>query len=777
MLQCYLQGIVNNSTRRCVRVGAMRATKENEAAAAVLAKLVERPRGSFSTIPSECIALIVSGLSWRSLVMASGSCRVLPVHCLQKKIWRPLLLQNDRGQQQWQRFDKSCPTNAGLLYYHIFARYAARDILKARHPQFTTRMHHVDDVRTRGGDVADSLRPIADLALSASGGTIVFRRSNVLSVMRFHPDRPKRVCVLTFDAELRDGLLNALAARKQREWKKGLKNKWQSQLLKFKVSGASPATQRPFQLFGSKSLDGDDDASDGGGCAGGSAVDGSADAAPPALGGSAPRDEASVSSESAADDGVVHVVVARGDRRHHRRAVRAQRRRALSGEGATIESSGNANSGNGGRSRSNSVASDGAGGRRSPRGSPRGSPRSTDDEFETGRRSPVPGPRGVGGEVDALAEHVDRRGEETRALPAAEGRVGASGLSHALRRADSAASAAAHTPPLHESVQSALRARIRRNSPPSGGLAVFVAGSTPPVRPFLLKAHPRAARSGAGGGGAGREIGVSSVGVHTLHTGGGSPPGGGSSGSVDMHAVNSLSHSFSDSLSALSLDSGDDSSQGYASEMEGPGRVGDAWVSVSAAAAGGGSLVRSLSFECDGSAFPRPRGGRGGGGGGTGAVGGGRGEDDGDGDGLEAQIAQLSARLKALAGGGGGKAAKKEAKSVRKEIKALAARKKIRKRRKKREGVDLLVRAKAREEDAAAASAASSGAARDAERAVAFAVDEGAASDAAASLRRSALAAAARAAAAAAAEGAAAAAVTSAAEGAAVAAAQHPFVR
>ena len=352
----------------------MRAAKESEAAAAALAELVERPRGSFSAIPSECVALIVSGLSWRSLVMASSSCVELHIHCMQKKIWRPLLLQNDRGQQQWQRFDKSSPTNAGLLYYHIFARYAARDILKAKSAHFTTRMHHVDDARIRG---AERRRPIADLALSASGRTIVFRRSNVLSVMRFHPDRPRRVCMLTFDANLREALLGALAARKQREWKKGLRNKWQSQLLKFKVAGASPATQRPFQLFGSKSL-ADDDASDGG--AAGGAVDASADAAATALVSSAARDEAaSVSSDSAEDNGIVHVVVARGDRRHHRRTVRAQRRRALSGEGTSLVSS--SVNGSGGPARSNSAACvDGAAGRRSPV--------STDDEYESRRRCP-----------------------------------------------------------------------------------------------------------------------------------------------------------------------------------------------------------------------------------------------------------------------------------------------------------------------------------------------------------------------------------------------------
>ena len=355
----------------------MRAAKESEAAAAALAELVERPRGSFSAIPSECVALIVSGLSWRSLVMASSSCVELHIHCMQKKIWRPLLLQNDRGQQQWQRFDKSSPTNAGLLYYHIFARYAARDILKAKSAHFTTRMHHVDDARIRG---AERRRPIADLALSASGRTIVFRRSNVLSVMRFHPDRPRRVCMLTFDANLREALLGALAARKQREWKKGLRNKWQSQLLKFKVAGASPATQRPFQLFGSKSLADDDDASDGG--AAGGAVDASADAAATALVSSAARDEAaSVSSDSAEDDGIVHVVVARGDRRHHRRTVRAQRRRALSGEGTSLVSS--SVNGSGGPARSNSAACvDGAAGRRSPV--------STDDEYESRRRCPSP---------------------------------------------------------------------------------------------------------------------------------------------------------------------------------------------------------------------------------------------------------------------------------------------------------------------------------------------------------------------------------------------------
>ena len=185
--------------------------------------------------------------------------------------------------------------------------------------------------------------------------------------------------MLTFDANLREALLGALAARKQREWKKGLRNKWQSQLLKFKVAGASPATQRPFQLFGSKSL-ADDDASDGG--AAGGAVDASADAAATALVSSAARDEAaSVSSDSAEDNGIVHVVVARGDRRHHRRTVRAQRRRALSGEGTSLVSS--SVNGSGGPARSNSAACvDGAAGRRSPV--------STDDEYESRRRCPSP---------------------------------------------------------------------------------------------------------------------------------------------------------------------------------------------------------------------------------------------------------------------------------------------------------------------------------------------------------------------------------------------------
>ena len=171
------------------------------------------------------------------------------------------------------------------------------------------------------------------------------------------------------------------------------------------------------------------------------------------------------------------------------------------------------------------------------------------------------------------------------------------------------------------------------------------------MRPFLLKAQPRAARNAAaeggvcGGRGAGGPTGIGSGGVNR-YAGAGSPPGrGGSSGSsVDMHMANSLSHSFSDSLSALSLDSGDESSQGYGSEME--GSVGDAWVSVSSAAAAGDSLVRSLSFESDGT-FRRNGNGNGNGNGALGGVGG----SDAHGDSLEAKIAQLNAQLKALVGG------------------------------------------------------------------------------------------------------------------------------
>ena len=99
-----------------------------------------RPFTDLSQVTTDVLIIIVNGMTWRSLVMASGTCRRLHAACMTKKIWRPLLLANHQGQ----RFNKADPTNAGLLYYHIFGRYSARSIIKGK---VDTRNYHVDDAQ------------------------------------------------------------------------------------------------------------------------------------------------------------------------------------------------------------------------------------------------------------------------------------------------------------------------------------------------------------------------------------------------------------------------------------------------------------------------------------------------------------------------------------------------------------------------------------------------------------------------------------------------------